>query len=251
MMGWFVRKVERLFAAKTDANFQADAARAEFFAKQYRLPQPRTLSNCPTLQELPRTNRLREAAGLGPDDRILVYSGIVGPGRGVQPTLAALELLPENVHMVFLSYGMTQWITEFQETLPHGHRCHLVPPVPYDEVVPTVSSADVGLSLIQNTNLSYYLGVPNKLFEYMMAGIPAVGSDFPEISRVINDAEFGLTVDPENPEQIAEAVQRLLNDEALHRQCQENACRSRKKYCWENQVSGLLEVYRELAAKRT
>ena len=113
-----------------------------------------------------------------------------------------------------------------------------------------MSSADVGLSLIQNANLSYYLGVPNKLFEYMMAGLPTVASDFPEIGRVVRDVIFGELVDPENPQQIADAVLRILDNPEVCEKYRQNALSGRHKYCWEEQVGELLAAYRHLASQR-
>lgn len=247
---WLIRKIEGFFIRRTDVNFQADTSRAEFVARQYGIPQPQTLSNCPTFQDIARTNRLREMTGLGPHNRILLYSGGIAPGRGVGPTLKAIALLPEDIHMVFLGPGQSDEIDEFQRNSPHGSRVHCLKPVPYDEIVPTVSSADVGLSLIQNTNLSYYLGVPNKLFEYMMAGLPAVASDFPEMGRVMRDVNFGELVDPEDPRQIADAVLRILSDPQKYEQYRQNALSGRRKYCWENEVGKLLAAYDELILRR-
>jgi glycosyltransferase involved in cell wall biosynthesis len=247
---WTIRRVERFFAARTDANFQVTTALAEVFARQYGLPQPKTLRNCPTFQDVQRTERLRQMSGLAPDARLVLYCGSLGGGRGIEPALQAIELLPENVHMIFLGHGLPGPIEEFQRTSPRGRRAHRLQAVPYEEIVPTISSADVGLALIQNTSLSYYMSLPNKLCEYMMAGLPTVGSDFPEIGRVIRDVQFGELVDPDDPQAIAAAVRKILDDPALWQRYHENALAGRRKYCWENQVTGLLEEYRRLAASR-
>ncbi|HOI54226.1 MAG TPA: glycosyltransferase family 4 protein [Phycisphaerae bacterium] len=243
---WLVRKAERFCARRTDANFQADTARAEFFSTFYGLPQPKTLSNCPTYQQCARTNRLREMAGIGPEKKIMLYVGWMLPGRGVESTLQALAYLPEYVHLVFLGQGRHDAIRDFRSSGDQGNRVHVLPPVPYADIVPVVSSVDIGLSLIQNTNLSYYLGVPTKIFEYMMAGVPVVASNFPEISRVVGDVKFGELVDPEDPQQIAQAVMRILENPSLAEEYRRNALEGCKSYCWENQVGSLINEYRRI-----
>jgi glycosyltransferase involved in cell wall biosynthesis len=242
--------IERFFAARTDANVQADPGRSEVFARQYGLPAPLTLSNCPTLQDDSPNGILRNTTGLSGSERILVYSGSIGPGRGVQTMIAALEHLPENVHLVLLGFGGTAALHEFMNSSPRGHRVHIVPPVPYDDVIPTLATADLGLCLIQDTNLSYRLGAPNKLFEYMMAGLPVVGSDLPGIASIVRAVDFGLLVDPDDSRAVANAVIRLLADDDLYRRFRDNALRGRRIHCWEKQVQGLLECYRRLASQR-
>jgi glycosyltransferase involved in cell wall biosynthesis len=251
LVRWLSPHLERFLAQRVDAVFQADRARAEDFAARYGLPQPQVLSNCSPLQMVEKTDLLRRAIGVGPEAKILIYSGGLARGRGIHPTLQAMELLPPHVHMVFMGFGLgVAHIEEFQRSSPWGARVHYVPAVAYDRIIPMIASADIGLALIQNVNRSYYLGAPTKLYEYMMAGIPAISSNFPEIRRIMDDVRFGEVVDPENPREIAAAVMKILGDARLYAEYRRNAQEGRKKYCWENQVQTLLAAYRQIALRK-
>jgi glycosyltransferase involved in cell wall biosynthesis len=104
-------------------------------------------------------------------------------------------------------------------------RVHLFGPIPFDELVRVAAAASVGIVPLRNISANSYLGDTNKLFEYMMAGLPAVGSDFPEVARVLNagDPRPGETFDPESPASIAAAVEAVLSDRYEERRARARA----------------------------
>jgi glycosyltransferase involved in cell wall biosynthesis len=85
-------------------------------------------------------------------------------------------------------------------------------PVPNAALLAYSAGADVGLCLIRNSSRSYYLSLPNKLFEYVMAGVPQVTSDFPEMGAVVRRYGVGEVCDPDDPGSVARAVRRIVDD---------------------------------------
>lgn len=88
---------------------------------------------------------------------------------------------------------------------------------------------------------------PNKMFEYMSAGIPVIASDFPLWRQIIVGSECGLCVDPENPKAIARAIDILVNDRALAQRYGANGKRAVEEiYNWAREEPKLLNLYREI-----
>lgn len=141
------------------------------------------------------------------DQLVFVYLGILEPGRGIEIALEAFSASLLGAHIVFVGYGrMSSYI---QTYCTKYSNIHLHSPVPHDQVVELVTSADVGLCLIENISLSDYYCLPNKLFEYSFAGLYVLASDFPEIRKVVDHYKLGTCCSPD-PLSVRRAIQSLI-----------------------------------------
>lgn len=121
---------------------------------------------------------------------VFLYIGIVGRGRGIQLILDAFAGVTDAAHVVFLGYGECE--DEIRRYAERHANIHFHPPVPHAQVVSYAQDADVGLCLIENVSLSDYYCLPNKLFEYVQAGLSVLGSDFPEIAAFLRKYDAGI-----------------------------------------------------------
>ena len=88
---------------------------------------------------------------------------------------------------------------------------------------------------------------PNKMFEYMSAGIPVIGSRFPLWQEIIEGNACGICVDPNNPKEIADAIIKLSNDSALVDRMGRNGREAvESKYNWDSEYTKLKKVYEKL-----
>ncbi|MFT3800667.1 MAG: glycosyltransferase [Burkholderiaceae bacterium] len=94
---------------------------------------------------------------------------------------------------------------------------------------------------------------PIKLFEYMAAGIPVViSSTVPGWRKIVEDSECGLSVDPKDPDAIADAIRKLRDDPEAAQQMGRNGRRAAlQSYSWNTQAKGLIDLYRSIAARST
>lgn len=132
---------------------------------------------------------IRKSLGLGGEDLILVYVGFFSEGRGIRFLLDCVQELPDNYHLVFLGEG-SLW-GDIVESTKNFTNVHVISAVPHDELVDFISSADIGLCLLEPVSLSDRFALPNKFFEYAFARLPILYSDFPEMSRVAQRYELG------------------------------------------------------------
>ena len=128
-------------------------------------------------------------------------------------------------------------------------RIVVLPPVPYKEVVPYTASADIGILLYRNDCRNNYYCAPNKLFEYMMMGLPMIAANYPGMLPLVEGEGVGLCVDPESPEAIAASVNSLAADPDRRERMRGNGLRlSRDRYNWEIESTPLLQLYGSLAS---
>ena len=120
--------------------------------------------------------------------------------------------------------------------------------VPNHELIKWIASADASLVLIRNTCLSYYYAAPNKLYEALMAGLPVVASDFPEIRLVMDQAQAGLLVNPLNVKEVADAIAAIFESPARYRHLARNARRAaEREFNWEYERTKYLRILRRYA----
>ena len=118
-----------------------------------------------------------------------------------------------------------------------------------NELLKYTNSADVGVHAIKNSCLNHDLCLPNKLFEYMSAGIPVLVSELTEMKRFVNNNGIGMCFENSSVNDLSEKIQYLLdNPEELagFRECSMNAS---KTITWEAEARILKELYSDLLAR--
>lgn len=123
--------------------------------------------------------------------------------------------------------------------------------LPYREMYEALRAGCIGLLIFQPDYYNAYIGLPNKLFDYMLCGLPVVASDFPEIRNVVGETGCGMLVDPTDPAAIAEAIICLLEHPEEARRMGENGRRAVfERYNWGEMEKRLLGLYRSLNGSR-
>lgn len=240
---WLARRVEGVLIGRADAVCVVNRSIADWYAARYRLRQVWVVRNVPyrSESEPARTGRLRQAIGLPVDARLFIYQGLLVPGRGIGLLIDAFSQLPSDQHLVLMGYGeLAGRIREAAARYPH---IHFMPAVPPEQVKDYTVDADVGISLIENVCLSYYLCLPNKLFEYAACGVPAVVSDFPEMGRFVDKYDCGWTVAPD-VQALRQLVRGLTAAEIEAKRA--NTRGSSRLYCWQEEETMLLAMYQAL-----
>lgn len=178
----------------------------------------------------------------------LLYVGKLAPNRGIEQTLEALPRIP-GASFVLVGPGGGPYRQELRglaQRLGVGERVHFIDLVPLDAVVPTIAQADVGTSIVQDAGLSHVSTLPNKVFEYLQAGLALVVSDFPEVRSLVEKHRVGIAVDPGNSDAIAAAIRGLLDDPVRLKEFRQNAQRAGNVLTWEKEQEALLGLYQRI-----
>jgi glycosyltransferase involved in cell wall biosynthesis len=205
--------------------------------------RPTVIRNCHDLRlDEPAGRELREAAGLGDEQFLLVSIGNNKEGMEVEAALRALTRLDEGVHLAFVGRGHES-TRELAERLGVADRLHLVGHVAPTQVASFAASADAAAVLYRPLTRSYESALPNGFFQGLAAGLPTLyPSGLPELAALAQRRELGLPIDPTEARSIADGVERLRSDPASLDRFRENARRAREDESWEQEEQLLAEL---------
>jgi glycosyltransferase involved in cell wall biosynthesis len=239
---------ERRGLRHVDEGIWTTRTRAEYVVRRYGIRFPTLIHNVPEMLEVKQGWDLHQRLSIAADRRILLYQGSIQEFRGIEESIEAVARL-ERCVLVIVGYGYHRPALE-DLVLRRGleGRVRFFGPIPNDELLYYTASADVGLCVIRGQSLSYRWSMPNKLFEYMMAGIPVVASDFEEMGRVVREEGVGTVCDPDDPESIAAAVRAIIDDPEAETRFRAATRVAITRYNWDHEEQKLLSLYRRLAS---
>ncbi len=119
--------------------------------------------------------------------------------------------------------------------------------LPYREMYEKLNEGVAGLLVFHTTYYNISIGLPNKLFDYMLLGLPVIASDLPEIRSVVSNADCGILVDPGSVSEIADAITYFFDHPKEAQRMGANGRRAvLEKYNWSRMEADLLQAYRNL-----
>jgi glycosyltransferase involved in cell wall biosynthesis len=211
---WLVGAVERLVVRRCDAVITVSDGIAARLAERYRLPVvPAVVRNVSALGDGGRGG-LRVRLGLGPGDPLVLHQGAPAPDRGCEVMVAAMSSLP-GARLAFLGDpepGYGERLAAEIDRRGLSERVTMLPSVAIEELLAWTAESDVGVTLLQDTCENHRLALPNKLFEYIAAGVPVVAADLPEARRLIDAYGIGWCVAPDDPAQLAATLETALSE---------------------------------------
>jgi len=232
------RSIEKLLIRRAKFVMTVNEFIAVELASRYSLKRiPQVVYNCPSSDSL----KLHKKRLNSP--KIALYQGLYAPERGLDNLVKASDYLLPDIRLVLRGYGV---IEQELRSLSTGRRnVRFDTPVKMSELVSAASEADVGLIPYLPTNLCNYLASPNKLFEYIQAGLPVVASNIPFMRKLILENDIGMLFDARDPQSIANAINRSTRSRVIRRQ-RANLASVARRYNWENESEKLLKSYASL-----
>lgn len=191
-----VVRIEDRYIREADAVATVSDGIADALAARYNLTRPTVISNTPAWQE----TSFRPTG----DTVTVLYHGAIVPRRGLETLIESVAFWPDRFRLVIrgpAQGGFDQHLRTLASSF--GERISFAPPVSPDQVVSTAAQADIGIFLLSNSTTHARFAMPNKIFEYIQAGLMVISSDLPEIRSVIEGARCGLVLAEDTSKAIA------------------------------------------------
>ena len=246
----FWLRYERIGLQKCSAAFTVCASDAEELQRLYpRVKVVGYVRNIPEYHPLPKSDFLRQRYAIPEQNKIGIYQGMIFEGRGLREILTACKDI-DNLTLVFVGDGpLLNELKKMSELYGIQDRVIFTGLIPFQKLGRYTASADFGFTVISGKGLSYYHALPNKLFEYIQAGIPVIGSNYPEIAAIIDKEKIGFTVDPHDIKGIQKAVREMLRED-VYKQFKERLKRIAQKYTWQEESKKYLRIIQSVFSER-
>jgi glycosyltransferase involved in cell wall biosynthesis len=207
----------------------------------------RVVKNLPEMFVIEKT-KSRKDLNLPEDKKILIIQGAgINIQRGAEELTEAMKYLD---HCFLVIIGSGDVFPILKEKIINDsfltQRILLVDKLPYDQMMQYTMNADIGFSLDKNTNPNYLYSLPNKIFDYIKAGLPIIVSDLVEIGKIVRQFEVGRILKTHDPEQIAVFIKEFINDKNSMEIYKANCLKAMNELNWDKQKNVLDEIYSEL-----
>ncbi|GAB7533047.1 hypothetical protein PS3A_54630 [Pseudomonas sp. 3A(2025)] len=241
--------IERRHIQACDRVITVNPSIAAELQKRYGLSEVFVIHNAERLEPpLPRSRYLHERFGIAEDQQILLFQGGLSAGRHLTELVQAMGLLKTaSVHLVLLGDGqLAEALRRLVDRLGLQPRVHLHPAVAQARLLSITSTADAGIIPYQPICLNNYYCTPNKLFEFIAAGLPILASDLPELRRLVHDQQIGRVGDLSNAVRLACAIDDFFADRQRLQAWRDTLQQVRQTLSWQCEGEKLKQIYEGL-----
>lgn len=243
-------RVERRHIHACDRVITVNPSIARELKARYGLGDVQVIYNAERVGPLAaRSWYLHERFSIARQHPILLFQGGLSAGRNLVELIEAMALIEDcPVHLVVLGDGQ---LAEILEALVARRRLsarvHFHPAVAQADLLAITASADAGVIPYQAICLNNFYCTPNKLFEFIAAGLPILASDLPELRRLVVGHDVGQVFDLSSPEKIARAITDFFSDSERIDTWRDNLRVVREQLSWQCEGERLKEIYEALA----
>ena len=236
----FIKAVQDYYFARADQVFTVSQGIADKITAEQRLKRPvKVMRSMPLYARHP----FRPVSGT----RKLLYHGLIDPARDLDIAVRAAAVWTSDTRLVIRgpSEGDTaENLKALAVELGVTHKVTLEPAVPFVEMLTRANEADIGYFVYRDGSPQRRFVLPNKFFEYQMAGLAVMISDLPEMAALTRQYDTGVIVSDLTPEAIARAVDSLTDDQINTYKA--NALKAAETLCWEQEQAVLIETIDEV-----
>lgn len=228
----FWKRIERFALPRFQSGYTVNQPIADAFKEMYGVDYA-VVRNVPVLQ--PLTIPVKK-------EKYILYQGAVNEGRSFETLIPAMKQVAvqliicgdgnfmDQARALVAAHGLEERVIFKGRILPHELRDYTV-------------NAWIGVTLFENKGLSNYYSLANRFFDYLQAGIPQLGVDYPVYREINNQHPIAVLINDLSPDSIAGQLNRLLNDELLYKELQQNCVAARTIFNWQQEEKKLIAFY--------
>lgn len=247
----FVKKVwtiiERMCLTKAIKMYTVNESIANLYNEKYNR-EVAVIRNVPQvfIPDIKDIDNEKERLGLPLDKKLLIIQGTgINVDRGVEEVVQAMQFVSDALLLIIGSGDVISVLKKMVVELQLTEKVKFIAKVPFEELAKYTAVCDVGLTVDKDTNMNYKYSLPNKLFNYIQAGIAVLASDLVEVVKIVRDYNVGVIINNHDPMHIADKLNELITEPEKLQQYKENSKRAAVELTWEKEEQMLNKIFSE------
>jgi len=237
------KRLEKWIFPKLRHVYTVNESIAKIYRDEYEAPV-KVVRNMPP-KRTKKITATRKELGLPEDKKIVLLQGaFIDPDRGAKEMALAMEHLEGVLFLIIGSGREKETVRIIREEKGLEDKITLLDKQPFDLLQKYTAVVDLGISLDKPVHLNYKFSLPNKLFDYIQAGVPVLTSRLKELERIHNQYDIGMTINSHDPKEIASKVEECFSNEARYNLWKQNLKRAAEEFNWENESKRLERVFK-------
>ncbi len=232
------KKLEALILPKLKNTLTVNESISALYKADYGIDML-VVRNIPESKLEPTISKSRSELGLPEDKKIIILQGSgINMDRGAEEAVEAMRYLENSLLLILGSGDVIASLKKTVLDFKISDRVMFKDRMPYEEMMAHTKVSDLGLTLDKDTNINYRFSLPNKLFDYIHAGIPVLASNLIEVRRVVEQFNIGEVTESHDPKILAQKMTEMLgssNFDAWKKNCLEAS----KELTWQNETEKL------------
>lgn len=231
--------LEKFLVPKVNAAYTVCTSIADIYRNLYGVDF-KVVRNLPVVSKAEKTEHLEETPG---QPKVILYQGALNLGRGIESAIRAMHYLDDAVLWLSGDGDLTSELKQLVAELNLGEKVKFLGRIPLHQLNEITRQADLGISLEEDLGLNYRYTLPNKLFDYIQAGVPVLVSNLPEMRRIVEDYQIGAIAENHQRKDLAESFKSALFDQEKRTIWKQNLPKAASELCWKNEELIIRDIY--------
>ncbi len=237
-------RVEQYIFPKLKNVYTVNESIASIYSKKYNV-EIKVIRNVPILS-MPVDLKKRHELDLPTEKKIILLQGAyIDPDRGGMELVQAMQYLEGTLLLIIGSGRDIENLKRTANELDLNKKIRFLPPLQFDALRHFTANADLGISIDKPLHLNYTYSLPNKLFDYIHAGLPVLVSNLPELKRIVEQYKVGIVCETITAETVANCIEMALSNPSYY-DWKNNCLAARQELNWQNEEKVLKEIYDKL-----
>jgi glycosyltransferase involved in cell wall biosynthesis len=238
------KRLERFLFPKLKYVFTVNDSIARIYSEEYSVPV-KVVRNMPR-KDFSGTGifKTRKELHLPEDKKIVLLQGAgINIDRGAEEAVQAMQYIDNALLLIIGSGDVIATLKQMTMQYNLSEKVRFISKLPFKELQSYTHLADMGLTLDKDTNVNYRYSLPNKLFDYIHAGVPVFASNLIEVRQIVEQYNVGCITPDSDPKVMAKLLNECLKDDTRLNIWKENCRIAATTLCWEEEEEKLRAVY--------